>query len=52
MYKDGETIIEGYNWFLPEHFNTEVLLAVVFIIAGIIVIWATETLASKKSRKH
>ncbi|MCF8361455.1 MAG: DUF368 domain-containing protein [Prolixibacteraceae bacterium] len=52
LYKDGETIIEGYNWFLPQHFNTEVILAIVFMITGIIVIWGTETLATRKSTKH
>jgi putative membrane protein len=52
MYKDGEAIIKGYNWFLPEHFNTEVILALFFIITGIIVIWGTEILATRKSTKH
>ncbi|MDA3880281.1 MAG: DUF368 domain-containing protein [Prolixibacteraceae bacterium] len=52
IYKDGETIVKGYNWFLPEHFNTEVILAIVFMITGIIVIWVTETLALKKETKN
>lgn len=49
IYKDGETIIEGYNWFLPEHFNTEVLLAIIFIIFGVFVIWGTEMVATQKT---
>lgn len=48
ILKKGEQIIKGYNWFVPEQFSTEVFLAIAFMILGIIVIWGTETLATKK----
>lgn len=49
ILKDGKPIIEGYNWLMPQHFSTEIILAIVFAIVGILIIWATETLASKKT---
>lgn len=52
LTKNGETIIEGYQWFFPQQLNTDVVLAVVFMLVGILVIWATETLATQKSTKH
>ena len=48
IVKDGENVLKGYEWVIPQHFNTEVILAIVFIIAGIITIWATEYLATKQ----
>ncbi|MBN1767720.1 MAG: DUF368 domain-containing protein [Prolixibacteraceae bacterium] len=52
LTKNGETIIEGYQWFFPQQLNYEVLFAVVFMLMGILVIWATETLATQKNAKH
>lgn len=49
ILKKGEQVIEGYIWYVPENFSKEVLLAILFMIIGIAVIWATETMASKKS---
>lgn len=51
ILKDGEGIVTGYQWHLPAHFNTEVILAIVFMIVGITVIWATESLASKNNNE-
>ena len=48
IVKKGENVLEGYEWVLPQHFNTEVILAIVFIVIGIITIWATEYLATKQ----
>lgn len=50
LIKNGETVIEGYQWFLPNSFSTEVLLSIGFAIIGIIIIWITETLASKERK--
>ena len=49
ILKGAEKVVEGYKWFLPQHFSAEVIFAVLFMLLGFIVIWATETLASKKS---
>lgn len=49
ILKKGQPIVEGYKWLMPESFSTEVILAIVFAIIGILIIWGTETLASKKS---
>ncbi len=48
IVKNGENVLKGYEWVLPQHFNNEVILAIIFIIVGIITIWATEYLASKQ----
>lgn len=47
LLKDGELIVEGYQWFLPQNFNTEVTAAVGLMIAGILIIWLLEKVASK-----
>ena len=49
ILKNGEPIVEGYKWLMPQHFSTEVILAIIFVFLGIVIIWGTETLASKHS---
>ncbi|GAB4282206.1 MAG: DUF368 domain-containing protein [Marinilabiliales bacterium] len=39
----------GYKWNMPESFNTELILALLFCITGIISIWLIEKYAQKKS---
>lgn len=50
LIKNGKTVIEGYQWFVPESFTGEVIWSILFAIIGIVVIWITESLASKKSK--
>ena len=50
IVKDGEAVLKGYEWVIPQNLNTEVILAIVFIVVGIITIWATEYLASKQEQ--
>jgi putative membrane protein len=42
---DGKMVIASYERFLPETINSEVLLAIVFAVIGIIVIWVVEKFA-------
>lgn len=44
----GEKIVEGYQWYVPESFNQEVILAIAFAMAGIVIIWLLEKMASGK----
>ncbi len=47
----GEKVkVVGYERFLPEHFNTEVMLAIGYAILGIVSIWLLEKLAQKKTK--
>ncbi len=39
----------GYERFLPEHFNNEVILALIYTIFGILSIWIIEKIAQKKT---
>lgn len=48
ILKDGKGIVEGYSWQIPEQFSQEIVYAILWIIFGIIIIWGTEYLASKK----
>lgn len=48
--KNGETVIGRYQWQLPEAFSTEVLMAIILAIFGIVIIWVTETLAVKEKK--
>lgn len=50
LIKDGKTVIESYQWFIPENFTGEVIWSIIFAVLGIIVIWITEFLASQKTR--
>lgn len=54
LLKENKPIVEGYKWLFPAEFSQEVILAFVFIIAGIAVIWGIETLAkaSPMPRRH
>ncbi|MGF7139337.1 DUF368 domain-containing protein [Roseimarinus sediminis] len=52
ILKDGEPIITAYDWFVPERMNTEVIIAIGLILLGILIIWATELLASRKPQKQ
>jgi len=49
ILKKGEPIVMKYERILPEAFNMEVVLAIVFMIIGIISIWAIEKAAAIKS---
>ena len=49
IIKKGEPIVMKYERILPETFNTEVIYAILFAIAGIISIWAIEKVAEVKS---
>lgn len=48
IMKNGEKIIQGYDRFIPNSVNTEVLLAIGFMVLGIISIWVIEKAADKK----
>jgi len=47
LLKGGKRIVERYQWNLPDQLDSEFLFALFFIILGILLIWITETLASK-----
>jgi len=49
ILKKGEKIVEGYNMFIPDTLNTEVILALTYIIIGIVSIIVIEKLATKKA---
>lgn len=49
ILKKGEPIIMKYERILPEAFNSEVLYAFLFALAGIVSIWAIEKAADIKS---
>ncbi len=46
---DGSEKVVGYDRYLPDSFDGELAGAIVLMIAGIIVIWAFERMAEKKS---
>ena len=48
LKQNGEKIIQGYHRFMPASFDHQVMLAIVFMLAGIITIWLIEKLASSK----
>lgn len=49
ILKKGEPIVMKYERILPEVFNSEVIYAILFAIAGIISIWGIEKAAKSKS---
>ncbi|MCD4682222.1 MAG: DUF368 domain-containing protein [Bacteroidales bacterium] len=49
ILKKGEPIVMKYEKILPDAFNTEVILAIVFAVVGILSIWAIEKAAATKS---
>jgi putative membrane protein len=48
LLKRGEPIVSHYQKFLPEVFNMEVFLAILFAVIGIISIWLIEKVAAEK----
>lgn len=50
ILKHGKGIVEGYSWNIPEQFSREVIYAILWMIFGILMIWGTEFLASKKNK--
>ncbi len=46
----GKIKVIGYERFFPEHFNTEVILAIVYAVLGIASIWLLEKMAMKKAK--
>lgn len=48
LKSNGEPIIQGYERILPDSFSSEVLFALLFIIAGMVSIWLIEKIAEKK----
>ncbi len=49
ILKRGEPVIVTYQRFWPESFNSQTLIAIAFIIIGIISIWAIEKAAERKA---
>lgn len=49
LKSSGEKIVEGYRWFIPESLSPEVMAAIGFILAGIIVIWLLEKVAAQSN---
>lgn len=52
ILKDGEKIIQSYERFIPQAFNTEVIVAIVLMLAGIASIWLIEKLAEGEENKE
>lgn len=48
---DGEMVIASYERFIPDTFSNEVILAIVYAIIGIIVIWIIEKYAGTIEEK-
>jgi putative membrane protein len=48
---NGEHIIQGYQWKIPDNLSSEVLIAVMIMIAGIISIWIIEKSVQGKGRQ-
>lgn len=51
LNRSGEKIVAGYHWFFPQTFSSEVIIAILFILIGIVTIWITESLAGKGQKK-
>ena len=50
IYKKGEPVVARYIRYFPETFSMEVILALVFIVTGILSIWAIERTAAKEEQ--
>jgi len=48
LNKEGEKIISGYQRYIPENIDTEVLLSIAFFLTGILSLWIVERIAAKK----
>ncbi len=44
---NGEPVISSYIKYLPEKFDTEVILAIAFLILGVLSVWSVEHFAKK-----
>lgn len=51
LSRSGDKIVEKYHWILPAEFNTELLIALAFIVIGIAVIAVTETIAARNKKQ-
>ncbi len=49
VFENGKEKVIGYNYFLPESFSLEVILAVSLMIAGVIIIWILEKYSIDKN---
>ncbi len=47
LKSDGEQVIAGYERYIPGAFSREVMLAILFMVAGIVAIWLIEKYAGK-----
>ncbi|HQG49441.1 MAG TPA: DUF368 domain-containing protein, partial [Sedimentisphaerales bacterium] len=47
VLKNGEPVVFKYRPVLPEALNTEVAIALLIMVAGILSIWVTERLAAR-----
>lgn len=50
LSRSGDKIVERYQWLMPQQFNTETLVAFLFIVLGIVVIALTELSAGKQNK--
>lgn len=50
LSRSGDKIVERYQWLTPQQFNTETIVAILFIILGIAVIALTELTAAKDKK--
>jgi len=50
MLQNGKEKVIGYNWYIPQNFNWEVVIAILLIIIGILIVWGIESLAAKKGK--
>jgi len=48
IMKKGEKVIQGYDRFIPESMTSEVLLAIIMMLIGIISIWVMEKALNKE----
>jgi putative membrane protein len=49
IYKNGEKVVQRYDWFLPDMARMENILALGFIIFGFVCVWIVEKLGEKKT---
>ncbi len=49
---DGEPVIIGYHRYLPPAFDSEVAVAVVLMLLGVLTIWGLERLAKKRAERQ
>ena len=47
VIKNGKNIIQGYERFIPDTMNVEVLLAIIWMLIGVILIWIIEKTVNK-----